>query len=87
MTSETDDVVDAILSIVAAYGNLSIEMSSLSYDEDLFRAGMTSYASVQVMLELERRFGIEFPEDMLRQSTFESVSSIRSAVSGLLIKS
>jgi len=87
VTSETDDVVDAILSIVAAYGNLSIEMSSLSYDEDLFRAGMTSYASVQVMLELERRFGIEFPEDMLRQSTFESVSSIRSAVSGLLIKS
>ena len=61
MTSETDDVVDGILDIVAAYANLSIEMSSLSYDEDLFHAGMTSYASVQVMLELERRFGIEFP--------------------------
>jgi len=87
VTSETDDVVDGILGIVASYGNLSIEMSSLSYDEDLFHAGMTSYASVQVMLELERRFGIEFPDDMLCQSTFESVSAIRSAVCELLIKS
>ncbi len=86
MTSETDDIVDAILSIVAAYGNLSTEVSSLGDDEDLFRAGMTSHASVTVMLELESRFDIEFPDDMLRKSTFESVSSIRSAVCDLLTK-
>ena len=84
MTAETDDVVDGILSIVAAYGNLSIDMSSLSDNEDLFHAGMTSYASVTVMLQLEKRFDIEFPDDMLDRSTFESVSSIRSAVCTLI---
>ena len=61
MTPETDDIVDAILSIVATYGNLSIDVSSLSDDEDLFLAGMTSHASVTVMLELQTRFDIEFP--------------------------
>jgi len=87
VTPETDDIVDAILSIVATYGNLSIDVSSLSDDEDLFLAGMTSHASVTVMLELETRFDIEFPDDMLRKSTFESVSSIRSAVGELLMQS
>jgi acyl carrier protein len=87
VTSETDDIDKAILGIVAAYGNLSTEVSSLSDDDDLFRAGMTSHASVTVMLELETRFDIEFPDDMLRKSTFESVSSIRSAVCELLVKS
>lgn len=84
VTAQTDEVVDGILSIVATYGNLSIEMSSLSDDEDLFHAGMTSYASVTVMLQLERRFGIEFPYEMLDRSTFESLSSIRSAVCELI---
>ena len=84
MTSETDNVVDAILSILAAYGNLSVEMSSLSDDEDLFHAGMSSHASVTVMLQLEKRFDIEFPDEMLCRSTFESVSSIRSAVCELM---
>ena len=87
MTTETDDVVDGILSIVAAYANLSIEMSALGYDDDLFHAGMTSHSSVTVMLELQARFGIEFPDEMLQRSTFESVSSMRSAVGELLIKS
>ena len=87
VTAETDDIVDAILNIVTTYGNLSIDVSSLSVDEDLFLAGMTSHASVTVMLELETRFDIEFPDDMLRKSTFESVSSIRSAVGELLMQS
>ena len=41
---------------------------------------MTSHASVNVMLALEDTFDIEFPESMLRKSTFESVTAIATAL-------
>ena len=45
---------------------------------------MTSHANVNVMIALEETFDIEFPEEMLRRSTFESITAIRQAVSTLL---
>ena len=47
---------------------------------DLFASGMTSHASVNVMLALEDAFDIEFAESMLKKSTFESIASIRAGV-------
>ena len=44
---------------------------------------MTSHASVNVMLALEDEFDVEFPEAMLRKSTFESVAAIRVALGEL----
>jgi acyl carrier protein len=74
---------DEIRSVLAEHGRLPVEISTLGDDDDLYRAGMTSHASVNVMLALEEVFDIEFPEAMLRKSTFESVSAIRSALSVL----
>jgi acyl carrier protein len=85
VTIETGDVVDDIRSIVAAHGRLSIEIGMLGNDEDLFYKGMTSTASVGVMLALQAHFGFEFPDSMLRRSTFESVSAIQAAVSEMLV--
>lgn len=45
---------------------------------------MTSHASVSVMLALEDAFGVEFPEPMLKKSTFESIASIANAIAELL---
>lgn len=75
---------DEIRRVLAEYGKLPVEISKLGDDADLFQAGMTSHASVNVMLALEEAFDIEFPEQMLRKSTFESVSAIRAAVSELV---
>jgi acyl carrier protein len=49
----------------------------------LYQAGLTSHASVNLMLAIEESFGIEFPERMLRRRTFESVTSIADAVAEL----
>jgi acyl carrier protein len=59
-------------------------VDALRDDDDLFRLGMTSHASVSVMLALEDSFGMEFPEHMLRRSTFESIGSIRRTLTELL---
>ncbi|HUI04229.1 MAG TPA: acyl carrier protein [Acidimicrobiales bacterium] len=71
---------DEIRQILAEHGRLPVEISDLSDDADLYQAGMTSHASVNVMLALEDAFDIEFPESMLRKSTFESVGAIRDAL-------
>ena len=74
---------EAIRRIVAEHGRLSVDVATIGDDDDLFQAGMTSHASVNVMLALEEEFDFEFPEKMLRKSTFESVAAIRTALGEL----
>jgi acyl carrier protein len=57
-----------------------VDVDALADDADLYEAGMTSHASVNLMLALEGAFDIEFPDSMLRRNVFESVSSIGDAL-------
>lgn len=76
-------MVQRIRSIVQEHGRLSVAIDQLEDDASLYQAGLTSHASVNLMLALEESFGIEFPERMLRRRTFESIASIAGAVSEL----
>jgi len=75
--------VDRIREVVAEHGRLAVDITTLLDGDDLYRAGLTSHASVNLMLALEDEFDIEFPEQMLRRQTFESVASIQEAVEQL----
>ena len=76
-------VDDTIRKVLADHARLAVPAESLADDTDLFGAGMTSHASVNVMLALEDAFDFEFEEKMLKKSTFESIGSIRAAVTEL----
>jgi acyl carrier protein len=76
-------MTDMIRKAIEDHARLPVDISALSNDADLYQAGMTSHASVNVMLALEDAFDIEFPDHMLKRSVFESVSSIRSALTEL----
>jgi acyl carrier protein len=78
-------ITEEIRRVLREHARLVIDVDDLSDDDDLFRLGMTSHASVSVMLALEDAFGVEFPEQMLRRRTFESIGSIRQAISELLV--
>lgn len=78
------DATIQVRDVVRQYANLGVGIESLTDDDDLFKAGMTSYANVNVMLALEGIFGIEFPEELLRRSTFASVAAMCQAVSQLV---
>ena len=75
--------VEAIREILAQHGRLSIDVSSLTEESDLYAAGLTSLATVGIMLALEDRFDIEFPESMLSRKTFKSLSAIAESVANL----
>ncbi|MGC4093535.1 MAG: acyl carrier protein [Polyangiaceae bacterium] len=72
-----------IRSILKEHGRLSADVSTLADDADLYQAGLTSHASVNVMLALEGKFDVEFPDRMLKRSVFESISAIRAALEEL----
>ena len=48
------------------------------------KPGLTSHASVNLMLALEERFDIEFPERMLRRGAFASIAAIRAGLEELI---
>jgi acyl carrier protein len=83
----TDNMTDEIRQIVADNGKLAVDVTSLSEEDDLFDAGMTSHANVNVMLALEDAYDIEFPEELLRRSTFQTLAAIRDTIEALLEES
>jgi acyl carrier protein len=81
--SSSTALTNRIRAVLGEHGRLSRPADSLEDDADLYQAGMTSHASVNVMLALESAFDIEFPDHMLRRSVFGSIASIRDAVTEL----
>jgi acyl carrier protein len=74
---------DRIRRVLSENAHLAVEPGALTADADLYRAGMSSLSTVNVMMALEEEFCVEFPDNMLQPSTFQSVSSIRSALTQL----
>jgi acyl carrier protein len=74
---------DTIRGIIRTYAQIDSSPESLTSTADLYAAGMTSQATVNVMLALEDAFDVEFPDHMLKRSVFESIDSIRSALAEL----
>jgi acyl carrier protein len=73
-----------IRNILKEHGRLNKDAITLEDAADLYQAGMTSHASVNVMLALEGEFDVEFPDHMLKRSSFESVAAIHAAIDELL---
>jgi acyl carrier protein len=70
--------------VLAAHGRMAVDPHEVDDQADLYKLGLTSHASVDVMLALEDAFDIEFPEEVLKKSTFESVHNIAEAIEGLV---
>jgi acyl carrier protein len=79
-------MTDEIRRVIREHGRLPVDVDALADDADLFQAGMTSHASVNVMLALEDAFDTEVPDSMLKRSVFESIASIRAALESLRVE-
>jgi len=77
--------IDArIRAVLAQHGKLARDAGTLPESADLFEAGLSSHASVNLMLALESEFDVEFPDQMLTRSVFSSVAAIRGALVQML---
>ena len=77
-------ITAAVRRILVQHGRLSADATSIAEAADLYLAGMSSHASVNVMLAIEGEFDVEFPDHMLSRAVFSSISSMQGAVQRLL---
>ena len=75
--------VESVREVLSQHGRLSVDVAALDPESDLYGVGLTSLATVGIMLALEDRFDIEFPESMLSRKTFKSLAAIAEAVASL----
>jgi acyl carrier protein len=80
----SDAQLSKIRTILKEHGRLSRDAETLAAEADLYQAGMTSHASVNVMLALEGEFEVEFPDHMLKRNVFNSIAAIRAALDELI---
>jgi acyl carrier protein len=75
---------EQIRQIIADHGKLAVDVAGLARDSNLFEAGLTSHASVNVMLACEDEFDVEFPDEALRKATFSSITNLSEVVGRLV---
>ena len=62
---------------------MPVSIDTLGDDQDLYAAGLTSFAAVQLMLAIEDGFDVEFPEAMLNRRSFASIDAIAGCLHAL----
>jgi len=80
----SDRLVNEIRALLAREGFLAVDVAAIGDRDDLYRAGLTSHATVDLMLALEDRFGVEFPDRLLTRRTFKSIEALATALRELL---
>lgn len=78
------EIEQGVREVLTARGKLPTDASAVDTSASLYDAGMTSHATVKVMLGLEDRFDIEFPDELLERSVFDQIATIVEAVSKLV---
>ena len=73
-------ITDAIREVLNSSARLAVDSATLGDEDNLYQHGLTSHAVVNVLMSIEDRFDIEFPNALLRRDTFASVSSLRAAL-------
>lgn len=80
MTDQAAGDLAAIREALDKFGRLSRPVEALTESDDLFAAGFTSHATVNVMLAIEDALDVEFPDELLNRTTFASIDSLANAV-------
>jgi len=75
---------DTIRTLLKKHAGLPVNVDDLADSADLYAAGLSSFASVQVMLALEENFDIEFPDSLLNRKSFQSIEAIERSVDSIL---
>jgi len=72
-----------IRSILETSAHLGVPVQGLDANSDLFALGLSSLATVDVMLAIENAFDVEFSDEYLCRKTFRSIASLTSVVAQL----
>lgn len=75
---------ETIRGLLTKFGSLPVAVDQIANDADLYATGLSSFASVQLMLGIEESFDIEFPDNLLNRKSFASINAIEKTVGMIL---
>lgn len=81
--SDMAEIETALREIIRTDGKVTVPAARIQPQDDLFKLGLSSLATVNVMLAIERRFDIEIPETFLNRETFRTIGALAAMVQGL----
>jgi acyl carrier protein len=81
-----DSVRARVRAILRGSDYLQVDLEALADDADLYAAGLSSHATVNLMLALEEAFDVELPDRLLRRRTFSSIQAIAQALAEIGVK-
>lgn len=80
----SDSLTTTIRDALAEAGRLKVDAHAIPADADLYASGLTSHATVNVVLEIEDALDIELPDELLVKSTFSSIDALHAAIEPLV---
>ncbi len=78
--AHSPNIEDAVRELLAELLPTRFKSNTLAATDDLYGAGLSSLATVDLMLAIEDRFGIEFTNAWLNRRTFASIAALSTAV-------
>jgi acyl carrier protein len=83
MKTPSYSIQDRVRQLLREQGSVPGDVDSLTPEADLYAAGLTSLASVDMILALEQTFDVVLPDSALNRRTFQSIKSIAAVVERL----
>jgi acyl carrier protein len=77
-------VSELVRDILQQAVTLSVPVSSLSEDDDLYEAGLSSFDLITLITTLEEKSRVEFPLELMVRETFATIERISSTIDSLL---
>ena len=80
MSDNSLQIESELLDIIRTKGKVTAPAARIGNEDDLYKLGLSSLATVNVMLEIEGRFNIEIPDEALTRDTFRTIASLAALV-------
>ncbi len=86
MSDNSLQIESELLDIIRTQGKVTAPAARIGIEDDLYKLGLSSIATVNVMLEVEARFDIEIPDEALTRETFRTLAALAALVRQLRSK-
>ncbi len=74
------DLQTQIRDALTRVGRLSVDVGRLGADADLFDAGLTSQAAVELVFDLEASLDVEVPDEALRRESLATIAKLEATL-------
>ncbi len=78
------EVAEALLTLIVAHLPQVVDRAQVALETNLYELGLDSTAAIALMLAIEDKFGVSFPDSLVDETSFETPKALKEVISSLL---